>query len=90
MDGFSDRGSTPLRSTKKGYHEFTRGTLFYVGLREIKLITDETPVFGRPHEVRWTSVLRRPERSEDRFPTGLLELGITQDTKVALLKIKNA
>ncbi len=69
MDGFSDRGSTPLRSTKKGITNWFV-VPFFVDLRKIELVTKKTPGFWTgAHEVRWTSVLRRPEQSVDRLPS---------------------
>ena len=70
MDGFSDRGSTPLRSIRKVPQSFALGHFSYKS-EKIELITRKRLGFWTgAHEVRWTSVLRRPERSVDRLPSG--------------------
>ena len=69
-----NRRSTPLRSIKKSLTGQSPVGLFFCILRVLEPVTSESTLgfWTGAHEVRWTSVLRRPERSVERLPSGPL------------------
>ena len=61
--------------------------LFFCILRVLEPVTSESTLgfWTGAHEVRWTSVLRRPERSVDRLPSGPLKMDCVKTAEIPYL-----
>jgi len=72
VDGLSDRGSTPLRSIKeRSDRALALSDLSFVYLKSVGTCMIRKLCFRTgAHDVQWTSVLGRPERSGDRLSGG--------------------
>ena len=87
MDGFSDRGSTPLRSIKKSLTGHSPVGLFFLYPSGRRTRNDESTLgFRQGRKVPVAPVMRRPSRQARlRLPSGPLKMDCVKTAEIPCL-----